>query len=144
MHTVKGTAATLGMAQVAAQAGRLEALCKQGDAAQVMGADLDALTAAVQHALADVEGVMAGLAVSVETKAETNTVGDKTAAIATLVALESLLAADDMGAMEAFAHGRGVLVALAPSEWEALELAMQGLEFAKALELCRGMRQRWA
>ncbi len=152
MHTVKGNAATLGMAQVAAQAGRLEALCKQGDAAQVVGADLDALTTAVQHALADVEGVMAGLAVSVDgantapspTSGQSAAAGgDKTAANAALLNLESLLVADDMGALEAFAHARGLLAALAPSESEALELAMQGLEFAKALDLCRGMRQRW-
>jgi two-component system, sensor histidine kinase and response regulator len=153
MHTIKGTAATLGMAQVAAQAGRLEALCKQEDASQVKRADLEGLTAVVQQALAEVEGVIADLAASVDgantaplpaTAHGADAGGDTTAAIATLVELESLLAADDMGAMELFAHAHGLLGALAPSELDALELAMQSLEFAKALDLCRSMRQRWS
>jgi PAS domain S-box-containing protein len=152
LHTIKGTAATLGMTQVAAQASRLEAVCKQGNATQVTTADLDSLTAAVQQALSEVEGVIAELAGEADAAMLTplsaqsqsaGSGGDTKAASAALSTLESLLAADDMGAMEAFAHARVLLGAMAPSDMEALEQAMQSLEFAKALDLCRNLQQRW-
>jgi PAS domain S-box-containing protein len=149
MHTLKGTAAILGATALSQEASRLEKLCKSAVDVAVIeqgAARLDALvqsTASALHtAIADLE---AGCAPGAAGSADAGRVGALQAPMSasqslslreSLKSLQSLLAEDDLMAVEKFAEIRSQLTVLPGSQLEALEHALGDLELEEAHTLC--------
>jgi two-component system sensor histidine kinase/response regulator len=144
MHTLKGTAATLGAQRLSQAAGRLEVVCKQGNAEGVGPGELAALNGALYEALQALPQLLAALEPDGDEAPVQHVlwpVADVHAINTALDALEPLLQAGDMAAMEAFALHQGVLASAPSHVLEALETAMQNLEFENALAACREIRR---
>lgn len=140
IHTVKGTASTLGANRLADQAAHLERLCKDGDVSRVTASELEQLAAAVretQEALAKVIAQIDNVAAPAA-----STPADASAVRSALNELVSLLEADDMAALEKFAEVRDTISAASGEDLEALEVAMQNLNFADGLAVCRKVQLR--
>ena len=140
IHTVKGTAATLGAMRLADHAAHLERLCKNGDASGISRSDLDQLAASVQETQDAMAAVMVELE-DVPAPTASATV-DAPAVLAMLTGLASLLEANDMAALDKFAEVRDALYATAGADMQALEEALQNLDFAGGLAACAKLRQR--
>jgi HPt (histidine-containing phosphotransfer) domain-containing protein len=140
IHTVKGTAATLGAMRLADHAAHLERLCKNGDASGISRSDLDQLAASVQETQDAMAAVMVELD-DVPAPTASATV-DVPALLAMLTGLASLLEANDMAALDKFAEVRDALYATAGADMQALEEALQNLDFAGGLAACAKLRQR--
>ena len=140
MHTLKGTAATLGAMPLSSLASRLEKLCS-GDAPVVPdAATIALLEATVNEALAATAEAMATLDSPAPASAQPPT-QPKDGAAVLLAELDTLLAANDMNALACFADGRAVLESLPPAALEALEEAMQMLDFERAQREVRALLQ---
>ena len=143
IHTVRGTAATLGASRLAECATHLERLCKRGDAAAITASDLDQLGQAVQETQDATAGVIAQLdegalpVVSAESGAALASLSPS--ALAALQALAALLKADDMVALEKFAEVRSAMPGVTGPDMDALEQAMQNLDFSAGLAACRSL-----
>jgi CheY-like chemotaxis protein len=140
MHTLKGTAGTLGANLLSQEAGRLEKLCKtpEGVATALGQAEgLDALVQAVRVAL---DAAVVQLDETAAPSPEPATpVLDVKAARAALEQLNALLTAADMSALDVHAQLRPVLAALPAEPLEELESALQDLDFDTAQQTCKGL-----
>ncbi|OYU32981.1 MAG: hybrid sensor histidine kinase/response regulator [Comamonadaceae bacterium PBBC2] len=155
MHTIKGNAGTLGLPALAAEAGRLETLCRQqttpGAAANANPLDgvtdtfaqvLHTSLAALQQAIEVLEPPVAPAASTQPTAGNMGTVQvrqDDTqhrALQAALAELAPLLAASDLTALERFTALRPALAYLPTGQLAPLEAALQSLELDQAHALC--------
>ena len=136
MHTVKGTAGTLGAEKMEAMAAHMEQVCKSSANANVARQGLVALSlevVATQNALAQVlEGLPRPVAPSAPAVA-----ASRSTVVTALAEMESLLVASDMHALEKFAVLRGTLQSISPNDFNVFAQAMQDLDFDAALLLCR-------
>ena len=146
MHTLKGTSSTLGANELSALAARLEKMCKQGAAVEEIRLELPNLHQALQQTMEAVDqaaNAMANQPIAPQTVKDSpvaplarNTDDARQA----LLALEVLLSAQDMSALEKFAQIRELLGAALPgAQIDPLEEALQSLEFEEALEICRAL-----
>jgi CheY-like chemotaxis protein len=140
MHTLKGTAGTLGATALSAHAARIEKLCKEGASPQMALKQVDALETAVQatrHTLARVVAEMNPQAQhdsgATTTNVQNGPGGDFRPA---LRALMPLLTAFDLSVLEKFNELRPTLESVPPDQFRRLEEAMQSLDLPRALELC--------
>jgi CheY-like chemotaxis protein len=148
MHTLKGTAATLGAMKLSEFARALETRCK--DSAKVVLKDhqADALQSVVDSTRAALAQVIAALDEATASQrtepaeplkrvqkgaVETDTLQ------AALADLDNLLMHSDLQALDRFATFRAQLEMLEFEQFPALEHAFQNLDLPSALELCRAM-----
>ena len=164
LHSLKGTAATLGAMRLSALAAALEKQVRQwSDRAQ------DAALGAAALAPEDVQALLDTLDLtrqalpqameSLEQQVEEDATGSARKALATTVsgqdaaphesrmavaqALEALglmAANDDLSALEYFAQRRSIFAALPAPTLAALEEALQGLDLAQVVVLCEEAR----
>jgi CheY-like chemotaxis protein len=136
MHTLKGTAATLGASKLATVAEGLERLCKSADGPESGRRGIAALIREIESTQTALQEVLEKLPRQTAPRVavfETN----RGTVVAALAELEPLLAASDMLALERFAALRNTLQSMPHSEFELLEEAMQNLDFEAALLPCR-------
>jgi CheY-like chemotaxis protein len=139
MHTLKGTAATLGANGLSKEAAALEKLCKaEPPSVQTALAPIAALASAVRAAQLAIDNAV----FLMDSPAQTADVPAKEAALApvdvaaaqaALGQLADLLAQGDMAALEVHATARSALAGLAQESLDRLEEAMQSLDFDGAL-----------
>jgi PAS domain S-box-containing protein len=137
LHTLKGNAATLGALPLSAQAAELERLVKTGASAAACAVALDALgqlTRATQDQLQQAMDRL-GTATEPASPGAVKPVSDAEL-LALLRELDALLAQSDLLALDRFAQMRQPLGQLPDGFFDALELAMQDLDFARAHTLC--------
>jgi PAS domain S-box-containing protein len=140
MHTLKGTAGTLGATALSAHAARIEKLCKEGASAEMALQQADALEAAVQATRQSLSRVLAEMnpdtqhgSGAASGNAPNGPGGDYRPA---LRALMPLLSAFDLSVLEKFNEMRPTLESVPPDQFKRLEEAMQSLDLPRALELC--------
>ena len=136
MHTLKGNAGTLGANLLAAEAGRIERLCKPPAdldmcLAQVDG--LDALARSTRLLLEEAIALLEGEPPVARQAIATPNALARQAALAALGELARLLEASDMQAMDNFAQAQPLLVHLPEPLLAALEESIQTLDFESAL-----------
>jgi CheY-like chemotaxis protein/HPt (histidine-containing phosphotransfer) domain-containing protein len=136
MHTLKGTAATLGATKLAAIAANLEQMCKSSANPELARQGLAALTSEIAATSAALDREIGNLARG-EATAEPKIAVSRNAIASAMYELEALLAESDMLAMERFAVLRDTLQHLPRGDFDLLEEAMQNLDFDAALRLCR-------
>ncbi|OYU44432.1 MAG: hypothetical protein CFE44_12960, partial [Burkholderiales bacterium PBB4] len=144
LHTLKGLTATLGLPKATAQCRALEAHAHSGRA--IASADVDALQDvlkdsldALVHALPAIghPSTAPGLATALDLQ------GPKTPhGRAALMQLADLLAQSDMAALECFAQHRALFEVCFAADFDALDRAIQSLEFEEAAQTCATALQR--
>jgi HPt (histidine-containing phosphotransfer) domain-containing protein len=141
-HTLKGLAATMGAVALAQVAASIEALAK----AHATAEQLELATLQLQH-IARVTRDALGAALDALDDAHPRTASSGTeppqsrsAAIAAISKLVQLLEGNDLEALAHYASIQGTLGHVAPELQEALEQALQGLELADALKICRDIQ----
>jgi HPt (histidine-containing phosphotransfer) domain-containing protein len=143
MHTLKGNAGTLGATLLAAEAGRIEKLCKPPADLAMCLAQVDGLEALAQSTRELLHQAISMLEDSLPPSQTGQTQAcvdfDSHAALAALDRLMLLLAEADMHALEEFAQVHQTLSGLPEVQMDALEMAMQDLEFDAALAVCLNM-----
>jgi HPt (histidine-containing phosphotransfer) domain-containing protein len=134
LHSLEGTAATVGADRLAQHAAQATMLLRDGDQQPALGISVHQLAAA----LADAGPDLAQIAVALEHLAQTGA-ADATDALdrADLQALAALLEASNMDAVEAFHRLQAALLRLAPATAAQLGRAIDDLDFAGALTLCQ-------
>jgi HPt (histidine-containing phosphotransfer) domain-containing protein len=147
LHTLKGVAATVGATALSKLAGEAEAqlvgpagltgdmqatecVARVGAAIERAAKTLDLLCAALNDDLQAVEGGPAGPAITALTPADTAIVAGM------LRALQGLLQASDLDAAGALQALRSRIPAAAGPRLDALEAAVESLEFESALAHC--------
>ncbi|MDP3702347.1 MAG: PAS-domain containing protein [Hylemonella sp.] len=146
LHTLKGTAATVGAHRLAAIAAEAEHRLREGsvpagEEARLMlerlSAAVDAVTADLMLALRQLqpEGNEAGPANS--------TPVDRGALQADLDRLMTLLRNSDLASLDVYAQLRDRHGAALNEALETLDEAMAGLDFSQAAELCEQLQQRY-
>ncbi len=151
MHTLKGTSATLGATQLAQEAARLEALCKDGSAGVDLNGEIAPLCALVNHtraAMAAVISTMTGVEELYERAGEIEAPYPEVSAPFSalnhaeaftlrtqLHELQALLEQEDFSALDKFADIRQTLGEHS-GEVESLDQALQNLEFDAACAAC--------
>jgi two-component system sensor histidine kinase/response regulator len=144
LHTLKGNAATLGAMPLSQAAAALERLLRATRHAPAYADQLDALqqlAQATQQQLAQAVRLLE-TATPADPSAPTRAV-DVPALLADLTALAALLAQSDLQSLDRFAQLRQALEQLAATGSEALETAMQDLDFARAHALCTQLLEQW-
>ena len=136
MHTLKGTAGTLGAVKLAALAANLERVCRSSDKPELARQGLTSLT---QEIAATQDALEQALAKLPRTQAPTVSplAASRSTVVAALEELQALLAASDMLALERFDALRDTLANLPLGDFDQLEVALQNLDFDAALALCR-------
>jgi PAS domain S-box-containing protein len=140
MHTLKGTAATLGAGALSAQAASLEALFKRAEADTVPLEHLPALLDLVQltkRSVQDAVASMQGIAVPQAAGQARSGPLEQGQAKAFLRQLAELLGASNLQALDHFAARGAVLDCLVPAQLEELQLALRGLDLDLARQLCQ-------
>jgi signal transduction histidine kinase/CheY-like chemotaxis protein len=142
LHTLKGNADTLGLTVLAQEARRLEKLCALEDEHTHVYRHLEGLAHPVEHAKTLVGQAVAALQSGVfEPVAPAASTGDVARALASLAALETLLADEDMEALLKFAELREHLQTL-PNGWcDQLEQALQDLDLQAGYAICVRARE---
>jgi CheY-like chemotaxis protein len=144
LHTPKGNAATLGLTPLSQELERLEKLCKAQMPAQELALQtgpLERKIASAQTALTQAIALCSDGA-SPTTANQTNTSSDTSAAtllrMHTLVSeqLLPMLVASDLGALTVFSEHRSDFESFPQADADALETAMQDLDFAAAIAVC--------
>ena len=140
LHTLKGNAGTLGATELAAMAAKLEKLCTTGAGMRECEVGLDRFETLIRSTQKSLNEAIAALESQYPTKlpvvADTSGQPVSEAAIAALRRLAELTKASDMQALQEFAEAREVLNPLPVESMEALDLALQDLDFEKAAALC--------
>jgi chemotaxis protein histidine kinase CheA len=143
MHTLKGTAATLGATPLSDFARALEMYCKDPTKAVLkkhQANELQAIVDATREAVVQVVAQFEDASTSNLPKqsqaspidpAETNTLLEQ------LAELERLLTQSDLHALERFATFRPQWEAMEIAQFSALEQALNDLDLPAALVLCR-------
>jgi HPt (histidine-containing phosphotransfer) domain-containing protein len=141
MHSLKGTAATLGAMPLSEHAARLEARFRKPPQGLVVQDALPALLALVQATqTAGVQALQSLRAAEVPAPtryAASDALPDRAAARTLLLELSSLLRASNLAVLEHFAQQRTALGALSPDAVEKLHQALQVLDLDLALQLCQ-------
>jgi CheY-like chemotaxis protein len=138
-HALKGVAATLGAGRLSAQAAAVERALAGEPATRAVNSSLDRLLAAMAEALPALRALATQLQDAAPAVAAGNASAEPLDAL--LHTLEQRLAEDDMDAQATLdrlraAHGERLRERLAP-----LEQAIGQLDFARALALCRALRE---
>ena len=140
VHTCKGTSSTLGLVRLATVMAQLERHIRQAQSGAValvatpqpvrdsVAAARQALQEAVQHMQSQQQPGM---------PARPPAVLDRVAASQALVQMMGLLAASNMDAVQRYQACRHGLAGLPHGRFDALDAAMQNLDFPRALSLCR-------
>jgi chemotaxis protein histidine kinase CheA len=140
MHSLKGTAATLGAMPLSEHAARLEARLRSAPHDWVALDELPALLALVQASQSAGLQALQSLRTDEEEAPDSESAPaappDRAAARAVLLELSRLLRASNLAALERFAQQRVALGALPPADVEALHQALQVLDLDLALQLC--------
>jgi CheY-like chemotaxis protein len=152
MHTLKGTAATLGALQLSEFARALEARCRESSQEVLQESQVDQLQSVVDATREALVSAIAELgAVVVSNGAEppeslqsaperpTDRAAQTRSLLAILANMENLLARSDLQALESFSECRAQLEAQGFDQFAALEQAFQDLDLSAALEACRAM-----
>ncbi|APW38937.1 hypothetical protein RD110_18435 [Rhodoferax koreense] len=143
MHTLKGTAATIGAAALAALAGQAEMALSnpQGDPAgfDALFTPVEAATAALVQALREALPASA----NEPAKPDAGPI-DWPAVRGLLDRLEALLAEDDAEAVELFQNARAELRPALGAEFQLIDNAIGGFMLNEALEALRQVRHRVA
>jgi PAS domain S-box-containing protein len=140
MHTLKGTAATLGATPLSEHAAVLEKLFRH-PRAELLALDhlpglLDLVRSTHQDVLLAVQRLQGGLEAEPDSPLQGSTVAQSGAAKEFLQELSDLLRASDLAAVQRFAQRGDVLDALSRADVAALALALRGLDLDLALQLC--------
>jgi CheY-like chemotaxis protein len=145
-HTLKGTASTLGATRLAKVASELETLCKSETDGNAILKRCPALAevvrstqASLRQVVASLEPTPAPLAVAVKQAIGKAEIADLEAAMRAAKELSELLNNSDLLALQRLAELREVLAAAAPEKMDALEGAVQGLDFELAQKICNGI-----
>jgi signal transduction histidine kinase/DNA-binding NarL/FixJ family response regulator len=144
LHTLKGNAGTLGAPALAQFAGQLETMCTSADGMAQCSAQLGAFSTVATSTRSALLQAVALLDIALEggeATAPTPAV-DAPAVLAGLHELSALLLASDMAALQRYAELRATLSGLPADFVDALDLALQDLEFTQAHGLCVGMLQQ--
>jgi PAS domain S-box-containing protein len=140
MHSLKGTAATLGAMPLSEHAARMEARYRNPPQGLVPLDDLPALLALVQASQRAGRQALQSLKAAEEdapaAPSEPDMLPDRVAAMALLLELSGLLRSSNLAALERFALRRQSLNALPAAAVEELHLALQALDLDLALRLC--------
>ena len=146
LHTLKGTAATVGAHRLAAVAAEAEqrlsrGLVPAGDEAEAM---LTSVRSAVNAVMADMESILRELRPA-ETGAGPagSTLVDRAALQADLEKLMPLLRSSDLASLDVYAELRDRHGPSLPEELKALDEAMAGLDFSQAARQCEQLQQRY-
>jgi PAS domain S-box-containing protein len=141
IHSLKGLAATLGATALNTEAARVEAICKQTADPQQALNQLDALTLVIENtrkALDQVTSALQGAsAPALDTASGTDADVDPMAWRTALQEILALVAASNMEALERFKALRSELATMPPGPHAALQAALESLDFAAAVGLCR-------
>jgi two-component system, sensor histidine kinase and response regulator len=145
LHTLKGTAATVGATRLAALAAGGEQRLRDGPLpdgpqAQAMVADLQAGTQAV---MADLEPVLQSLQVPHAPADAVATPLDRGGLARELSQLKELLQSSDLACLDVYARLRDQHGTALQQELDALDEAMAGLDFEQAARLCEELYQRY-
>jgi HPt (histidine-containing phosphotransfer) domain-containing protein len=135
LHTLKGLAATLGdaaLAEKAAQGERALASAPAPEAVDAIGADA---CTAIERALPALQGLLQSLQSGHAAAAPADTAGAAAPDRRALEELLALLENSDMRATEVMAQ----LPPLPGAAWRALDEAVNGLDFERALQCCRSL-----
>jgi HPt (histidine-containing phosphotransfer) domain-containing protein len=140
LHTLKGNAATLGALALSTQAAELERLVKTGASAADCAKELDTLGQLTR----DTQGLLRqAMDLLGTTAAPANAGAVARVAEADMLdllrGLDALLAQSDLQALDRFAQLRQQLGQLPEGFFDALDLAVQDLDFARAHTLCSDM-----
>jgi two-component system sensor histidine kinase/response regulator len=144
LHTLKGNAGTLGAEALAAEAGRLETLCKTPAVVAGGRVALDALaglTESTRTALALAMAWLAPAPLAHEAPAP-NVALDVSKALTALRELDALLLASDLAALQRHAELRPCLAGLPAPFGDDLDAALQSLELDAAHRLCQQMQRQ--
>jgi HPt (histidine-containing phosphotransfer) domain-containing protein len=138
LHTLKGSAATLGANALAEAAARLEQRCNPALGA---AADWDEALAALQGAASATQAAVAHTVERLDATPKAAVplpppVCDAQVALRELV---TLLEASDLHALRKFAEIRPALLAVDPSLLNELDQAIQALQFGTAQRLCQAI-----
>lgn len=143
-HTLKGTASTLGAMRLARFASELETVCKTESNSGVLLNQSPVLAEVVrstQMALRQVLEVMqptsAEPVATATQRSGKASIEEVNSARLAIEELSELLRNADLAALQRLAELREVLAVVVPEPLEALEGAMQGLEFEDALKFCQ-------
>ena len=144
MHTLKGTSATLGAMVLSAHAAKLEAIFKRAEPTLAPLDHLQALTELVQHTRAATLQAVASLQqgecadVSQPEVQTTPDGAERARAQGFLKRMSDLLVASNLEVLDRFATRGDALDALTPTQLDALQLALRGLDLELARQLCQG------
>ena len=142
MHTLKGTAATLGARQLADVAARAEISVKAGLSPE---AQAELLQSVQQSLVATVLGVASLMEKSPPDIGSDNEANADTGQLRTdLVELMRLLRQSDLGSLEVFSRLQASHGPALQQELDPLSEAMAGLDFALASTLCEALSQKYA
>jgi HPt (histidine-containing phosphotransfer) domain-containing protein len=141
-HTLKGTAAMLGATDLSLQAAALEKLCKTAAEAGEIRRAVEALEGTARTTRGLLSDGLLALEGTPRAPAAPR-VPDRAPALLALAALQRLLEADDLAALELFATERENLAELPDGLFTALESALQDLDLVAACDVCRKINA-WA
>jgi CheY-like chemotaxis protein len=141
IHSLKGLAATLGATTLSTEAARVEAICKQTADPQQTLNQLDALTLVIENTRLALDQVIAALqatsAPASQASPGNNAKVDPLAWRTALQEILALVASSDMEALERFKSLRSELATMPAVPHAALQTALESLDFAAAVRLCR-------
>jgi len=143
LHTLKGNAGTLGADELAAQAAKLESIYK--DAAETKDSEpelarLEVLLPSTQDALrAAISQFDPNPAAQVAVSDKAATQSSSHEGVSALQGLLAFTSASDMEALLLFASARDALSEMPVSKIDALDEALQNLDFEAAHALCQDM-----
>ena len=151
LHTLKGLAATLGARALATEAAAAEKAIVTNPGAEQAAVSVNQACAAIRSALPGLQALLEALQqdhdnANAAAGGAANIADslDRPALVAALAAMEQLLRADDMDAMNAMAELQQQFGESLGEELTALEAAMADLEFDRALPLCEELRETYA
>jgi HPt (histidine-containing phosphotransfer) domain-containing protein len=144
LHTVKGLSATVGARHLAQVALALEQRVKAGAAPLQPAAIVQSLQEALDATQMALVPVLQRYAAPAMVQDTAQAASQPTALPTELQALSRMLEGSDMAALELYQRIRQDHVAARGQEFEAMDLAIAGLDFANAAVLCRSLAQSCA
>ena len=147
LHTLKGNAGTLGATSLAEIAARLENACTKGEGMQQCQRELDDLASVIELTQNNLQAAIASLEPApAATKSEAAQQAQGTVSAATLEALRrirTLVQASDLEALVVYSKAADMKSELPDETLNALDTALQELNFAHAARLCDAMLQQF-
>ncbi len=145
LHTLKGTAATVGAMRLSAVAAEAEHRMKQGSAP--LGDEAQEMLARIQSAVdavsADLAPVLRQLQADAPDTGAVAPAPDLAVLRADLQELLALLRTSDLASLDTYARLRDQHAAALQQQLDTLDEAMAGLDFAQAASLCEALQQRY-